>query len=312
MSEKIIFTTCTAAYLAQAKSLGDSIVQTNPGYKFCIGLVDKINGRFDPASFSPHTIVELETIAVPAFSAMKNRYSSLELCCALKPWFALYFLKKIKAQQIIYLDTDILVFSSLHFLENELVKHAVLLTPHILSPLPADGKRPHETSILKTGIYNAGFFAVKNDDTGNAFLNWWKDILVDHCYEDGKRGLASDQSWLNFVPVFFKNVEIIRHPGCNAAYWNLHERSLEKRENHYFVNKEFPLLFFHFSGYSMDKPELLSRHQDRFTMKDDAVLQELLQLYRESLMRNDHTNFSRLSGYYKKKKSLLQQLGLKK
>lgn len=312
MNEKIIFTTCTAAYLAQAKSLGDSIVQTNPGYKLFIGLVDKINDRFDPAAFLPHEIIEVETITVPPFDDMKSRYSLLELSCALKPWFALYFIKKFSARQIIYMDTDILVTSSLQFLEDELTQHSIILTPHILSPLPGDGKRPQETAILKTGIYNAGFFGVRNDENGNAFLKWWRDILIDHCYEDGKMGLSSDQSWLNFVPVFFKNVDIIRHPGCNVAYWNLHERQVEKRVGSYFVNKGFPLLFFHFSGYSLQHPELLSRHQDRFSMNDNPVVKELFRLYHANLAGNKQEEMQQIPCLYARPESIFQKLGLKK
>ncbi len=311
MSNKIIFTTCTAAYLAQAKSLGDSITATNPGYTLCIGLVDKINGRFETAAFLPHEITEVETIKVPAFNEMKNRYSLLELSCALKPWFALYFMNKFSAKQIIYLDTDILVTYSLEFIEEQLSQYSVLLTPHIMSPLPNDGKRPHETAILKTGIYNAGFFAVNNDDTGKKFLNWWKEILVDYCYEDSALGLASDQSWLNLVPLFFKNTGILKHPGCNAAYWNLHERNLTKTGDRFLVNGQ-PLLFFHFSGYSMQSPDLISRHQDRISMNDNSVLKELFSLYHAALLKNNHPEMLQLKCYYTKKKGLLQKLGLKK
>ena len=312
MNEKIIFTVCTANYLAQARSLGDSVLKTNPGYKFIIGLVDKVDNRFDRSSFHPHTIIEVETLAVPGFDDMRHRYSLLELTCALKPWFALHIFKNYAVSSVIYMDTDILVLNSLNFLEQELVQHSILLTPHINSPLPADGKRPHESAILKTGIYNAGFFAVKNDNNGIRFLNWWKDILVHYCYEDGRRGLASDQSWLNFVPLFFENTGILKHPGCNVAYWNLHERNLEKRNGIFFVNKEFPLLFFHFSGYSLPHPELLSKHQDRFTMNDNPAVKELFHLYRSSLTENKHEEMLQLSCYYKKNISILQKLGLRK
>lgn len=308
----IIFTTCTASYLAPAKSLGDSILKNNPGYKFVIGLVDKIDGRFLPSAFLPHEIVEVETIGIPAFNEMQNRYSLLELSCAVKPWFALYFFKKFSAQQIIYLDTDILVTSSLQFIEEQLEQDSILLTPHILSPLPDDGKRPHETAILKTGIYNAGFFAARNDENGIAFLQWWRNILVDYCYEDSKRGLASDQSWLNFVPLFFKKVGIIRHPGCNVAYWNLHETLIEKSKNNYIVNKEFPLLFFHFSGYSVHYPELLSKHQTRFAINENAAVEELFRQYHSNLISNNHLELQKIDCVYARFKTIFQRLGFKK
>lgn len=301
MESKIIFTVCTAAYLSQAKSLGDSIVQYNPEYKLCIGLVDKIDGRFDPDFFLPHEITEVDQLAIPPFREMKKRYSLLELSCALKPWFALFFMEKYAAKQVIYLDADILVFSSLKIIDREFDNYSILLTPQILSPFPGDGNRPHETAILKTGIYNAGFFGVKNDHNGLNFLNWWRNILIDHCYEDGKKGLSSDQSWLNFVPLFFDNVNIIRHPGCNIAYWNLHERKIEKRSDVFLVNTE-PLIFYHFSGYSVRHPELISKHQDRFQMNELPVMKELFDIYRCKLFENKYDEMIRMTCVYKKKK----------
>ena len=124
--------------------------------------------------------------------------------------------------------------------------------------------------------------------------------------------MSSDQSWLNFVPLFFKGVGIIKHPGCNVAYWNLHERNIEEKGNSYFVNKEFPLLFFHFSGYSINHPGLISRHQDRFLMSDNLVVKKLFQLYEKALIMNDHPGMLQLDCYYTKQKGLLQKLGIKK
>lgn len=301
MESKIIFTVCTAAYLAQAKSLGDSIVKYNPGYRLCIGLVDKIGGRFDQDFFLPHKITEVHQLSIPQIQKMQKRYSLLELSCALKPWFALYFMEKYAAKDVLYFDTDILVFSSLKIIHKEFDNHSVLLTPQILSPFPGDGKRPHEAAVLKTGVYNAGFFGVKNDENGMRFLNWWRNILVDYCFEDGRAGLSSDQSWLNFVPLFFNNVMVIRHPGCNAAYWNLHERKIEMSNGCILVNNE-PLIFYHFSGYSVSHPELISKHQDRFKMNELPAVKELFDIYHNKLFENKYNEMNRLTCAYKKKK----------
>ena len=44
-----VFTVCSANYLAQAKTLGQSLHQHNPDYHFVIGLVDRISPELDPA-----------------------------------------------------------------------------------------------------------------------------------------------------------------------------------------------------------------------------------------------------------------------
>ena len=60
MNEKIVLTVCTAAYLAQAKALGDSLLKFNPGYKLVIGLVDKVDGRIESNYWKPHELIEVQ------------------------------------------------------------------------------------------------------------------------------------------------------------------------------------------------------------------------------------------------------------
>src|SRR5215475_15377395 len=91
--KKIVVTTCSANHLAQAKSLGDSLLLFNPGYKLVIGLVDKLENRVDPAFYYPHDLVEVETLQIPEFPEMVHRYTTLELNCALKCFFLQYALE---------------------------------------------------------------------------------------------------------------------------------------------------------------------------------------------------------------------------
>ena len=60
---------------------------------------------------------------------------------------------------------------------------------------------------------------------------------------------------MNLAPVFFDGVHVLHHPGCNVAYWNLHERSLTVTGESYRVNEVAPLVFFHFSAYDPRQPD---------------------------------------------------------
>lgn len=59
-------------------------------------------------------------------------------------------------------------------LYSDLDKYSILLTPHIYTPVPVDGKKPGENTFLNYGIYNLGFLALKNDFTAREFAHWWK------------------------------------------------------------------------------------------------------------------------------------------
>lgn len=311
MGPMMILTTCSANHLAQAKSLGDSLQRYNAGYKLVIGLVDKLNGRLDKSEFAPHDLVEAHEMGLKEFPDMCKRYSVYELNCALKSFFMWHVLKTYQPSKLIFLDSDMLAFHSFTHLESMLDQHSILLTPHIMSPFPDDHK-PAERDILKAGVYNAGFLGLRNDSTTTDFLAWWKDRMVDQCYEKPKLGLTVDQNWLNLVPIYFSNVHIVRHPGFNVAYWNLHERKLSKKNEQYFVNEDSPLLFFHYSGYKIEHPDKVSKHQDRFDFKYSDVVKDLFGIYHEALIRNGHDKMKNLEFFYKQKKSFLQKAGLKK
>jgi hypothetical protein len=313
MEKKIVVTVCTAGYLAHAKGLADSVIKYNPGYEVVMGLVDKLDDDFDISIFNPHRLLQVHEMNLPLFEEMRGRYNIFELNCSLKSFFVRWVLDKYAPDFAVYLDVDMLVFDSFSTIENMLTKSSILITPHIFHPFPVDNFRPQERDILKTGIFNAGFFAVKNDDSGNAMINWWKDRMADQGYERPKDGYNADQNWLNFVPIYFKNVNVVRNAGFNAAYWNLHERKIEKKGDKYMANND-ALLFFHYSGYSTQQPDMISRHQDRFSMKENPALTEIFQLYLNTLKKNGYEKLRNIPCYYEKKSSAnwLKKLGFKK
>jgi lipopolysaccharide biosynthesis glycosyltransferase len=304
MSATIVFTVCTANYLAQAKTMADSVTKYNSNFSVFIGVLDKLNERIDTSSFQPHELVEVEDLNLPEFDGMKERYNLLELSCALKSFYAAHLFENYKPEKIIYLDSDILVFDSLADVGEKLDKYSILLTPHITKPFPLDNKRPKEREMLKNGTYNAGFFALKNDVNTKMFLDWWKKRMVDQCYNRPKEGLMVDQNWLNFVPLFYDAVCVIDHPGYNVAYWNLHERIIDEVNGRFKVNKEYPLIFFHYSGYSIFSPREISRHQDRFTLETLPAIKKLFGIYHDALLISQHEKFLKLKRYYEQPSSI--------
>lgn len=303
MQEKFVLTVCTASYLGQAKGMADSVILHNPGYKVVIGLADKLDLKFDRSLFQPHRLVEVHELNIPEFKEMAERYNILELSCALKTFFVGWLLQHESAGSVIYLDADILVFNSFGHAEELLSENSFLITPHITSPFPDQHLRPMEKDILKTGMFNAGFFAVTNDKAGNTIIDWWKSRMTDQAFERPKEGLNIDQNWLNFVPLYFKDAALLEHPGYNVAYWNLHERQITKQGEQFFANDE-PLVFFHYSGYVMSSPKEISKHQDRTTMNGNKALEELFSKYHTTLEMNNHQGMLETPFYYKKKKRL--------
>ena len=177
------------------------------------------------------------------------------------------------------------LYSPLHAVFAGLEDHSLVLTPHMTKPLQ-DGRHPSDLSIMKSGVYNLGFAAIRNDDEGQDLVRWWCDRLFAHCRVDVAGNMFTDQRWMDLAPAFVTHTFLLRHPGYNVAYWNLLHRTVEQDDGaRWRVNGE-PLAFFHFSGIDPTDPSVFSRHQNRFTAETLGPVAGLCDLYRGRVLSN--------------------------
>lgn len=298
--KKVLYTVCSANHLAYCKTMVNSFLAHHQSYEVYIGLVDRIAGRFSKTDMAGATLIEIADMEIPQFEALLDRYTVIELNCAMKAFVAEYIFQNADPDILLYLDADMWIKHPLSEIEALLAEKSILLTPHFTKPLPDNQYKPLERDLLRSGIYNAGFMAFRKGDVATRFLQWWKGHMWNECYYNFAEGMGVDQVWLNLVPLLFEEVGIVTHPGANVAYWNLHERRLSNREQEVWVNEEKPLLFLHVSGYSFETPDILSRHQTRFALQDEPVLAALLASYRAEVVTNGYDRFRHMTCAYAK------------
>lgn len=240
-SKNICFTISTYDRMSQSKVLGDSFLKHNPNYEFIIVIVDDIDGNIDTG----YQTIFAKDIFVPGFKDKFERYTKGEICFTMKPFAFLHIFNYLNVDKVIYLDNDILVLNEFTEVDNSLIEYDILLTPHIC-------KKIFEYDfILTTGLFNAGFLAIKNSENSFNFLKWWSKRLEQKCEKSFDKGLFYDQKWLDLSIVLFQNVKIIKNEGYNVAYWNLEERNLKNINGCYKVNDK-DLVFYHFAGFEFD------------------------------------------------------------
>lgn len=310
----LVFTLCSNNYLAQAITLGQSLLEHNLGYDFKIGLVDK-KSRAINYGIIPYEIVEVENIGIAGFEEMFKRYSITELNTAVKPFYFQYFFKSYDTiDKFIFLDPDILVYQPFTELEESLLINEIVITPHFTTPID-DKKFQAENNFLNSGLYNLGFIALKRGKESLKLLEWWAKRLEKKAFIDFSNGMFTDQIWINFAPLFFEKVHILNHPGYNVAYWNLHERYLNNNSKVIKNGKSDNLVFFHFSGYDPFKPDILSKYQDRFSFNDRHDIIQLFEDYTQKLIENRYSEYIGYPSYYaveKKKLDTAEYITLKK
>jgi len=241
------FTSFTYSYLPKAMVLSETLKHFNPTWHLTAVISDRCPKElegFDLSRYFDH-VITIEELDLPASWIFKH--DIVELCTAVKGPM-MHKLLSEGAEKVIYLDPDIAVFSDLSHLEELLGTHSIILTPHQLAPdATTHAIKDNEICSLMHGVYNLGFIGVSNDANGRDFGQWWRDRLLQFCYNDIPSGLFTDQRWCDLIPCFFDQVGIVKDPGCNVSSWNLSTRTISASSQGAILANSSPLKFYHFS-----------------------------------------------------------------
>ena len=290
------FTICAKNYLAQALTLKESFLKHNPSLNFYIFLADKIDGVEDVEG-----VVALDKSWIPDWVNMAFKYDVIEFNTSIKP-FCFGKLFKEGFEKVIYLDPDIFVTRPLNFIYECLNDKSVVLTPHYCDIEEHFDGAVSEETFNKVGIYNLGFCALKNDKVGQEIAKWWQNRLQYKCYSQSSEGLFVDQKWMDYIPGFFPDATCVSsHHGMNVAIWNLHERELfiDDKQGYMIRRKktgdEFPLLFFHFSGFDPFETSVINRRHPQFNVTTYPSFKPIIEEYRERVYANGYDRFSKMN-----------------
>jgi hypothetical protein len=243
-ADTAIVTISTRNYHHRVKALIKSIDEHVPDVRRVCCYADSIDAHISNDEVN-YEIIEAKTLGVPRYLQLALALHPMELCCILKPFIIRHLFKQEGIRRILYLDTDIHLYSSMDAIMKALDDHDFVLTPHHIRPLP-EGTFPDETILSHYGIYNAGMFALKKEPDTMRFVDWWANWLLEPKHVVNEQ--CHDQIWLNYVPVYCPSTLILRDPSYNVAFWNIVERNLRLVNGLPWCHDR-PLNSFHFSRY---------------------------------------------------------------
>lgn len=217
-------------------------------------LADPLNHRFDPERENFTTIPPDQLDQISDWNRLRFLIPPSGLCCLLKPIGAKHLLQHLSLSRVVYLDADTLLLSRPNALAAALHQHDIVLTPHLVNTQ----EYPEvDLNTMRSGAFNAGVFAIKKSAQGLAFLNWWSVNMMDPAKMSYDWNY--DQGWLNLAPTSFPDLHVLRDPGCNVAFWNLHERKITSGALPLQpVADEMPVSVFHFSFFEWRTPDRLA------------------------------------------------------
>jgi hypothetical protein len=184
---------------------------------------------------------------------------------------------------VFFFDPDIVFFSRLDDLVQELRQNSILLIPHQTKPEHThEAIMDNEICSLKHGIFNLGFIGIRNDEQGKAFLDWWADRLERFCWAELEQGLWTDQKWVNFAPVFFEGVKIIKSSRFNVAPWNVTTRKVQGSVEEGITVDGEPLGFYHFTGFDSGAHEIMAMKY----ASDNKAIRSLIRWYKTAIQED--------------------------
>jgi hypothetical protein len=291
MDSLAIVTVVTRNYLHYAHALAKSVRQHEPRAAFWICIADEPGAGYRPPEGCAG-VLPASDLGIARWRRFAFQYTPFELSCALKP-FAMRHILNNGCSRVAYMDADMQLLAPLDELHRWLDESAIILTPHAHRPV-SSAAAAHERTYLSSGTFNAGSLAVRQTATADEFLAWWQAKCERDSIDDVPAGLFVDQKWLNLVPGMFDGVHIARHLGYNAGHWTLPAALPATGPNGRVHFGEFPVVLFHYSGFSPDDPHSISRYQSRYTLDDVPALSPLLFAYADDLAACGRATFEPL------------------
>ncbi len=286
-NKQCLVSVTTSRYLPQAFILSESFIANNPFCDVLLFLTDLSTqriGSLNWSDFQSVTVFSLDCVENPLLYRMREYFNAFEFCCAAKSFVLDHSLFRLGYQKAVFLDPDIFCYASFDKVWADLDGADLLVTPHVNSPMPADNRLPDDREMVTAGFVNGGFWAARANENTRRCLAWIAEKVTHYGFFIPDTNLYADQTWMSCLPWFFPvSVQVLRDPGLNVAYWNLHERTLSFENGVLFSNGE-RLVFFHFSGYDPANPTQLTKHSRRELVNNDpAILRGLLLAYKSKL-----------------------------
>ncbi len=241
-------TVATKNQIAQVRALAHSYHHFHPDGQVFLGLVDRVDGFFDPAE-EPFITIPLEHLHIPHWGQFAFACTPGRMAVAVKPYLLRYVRRNFSFERLISLDSDTILHDSLARLDPIFDAHQTVLA--------------------------AGFIGVTRGAEADAFLAWWQDQMVSGLDQAETPLTTFDPHWIDRASTLFQGVCIWDDPTANVGTGDFPQRPVDVRDGR-FVIGDTCILFAHFNGVGPDNPDSTAPHHNHGQVPDLSAGMRLL------------------------------------
>lgn len=229
-------------YLARALALHASLLKHCAHFDlYMLCFDDESYGMLHKLSLPHVKPLHVKDVEDERMRATKASRTAVEYYWMFSSALPLYILEtRPGLDMVAYIDADMYFYGSPEHIYGEFGHASIMLSPHNYS-------EKHLHRLKTSGRYNVGMMIFRNDENALEALRWWKDRVIEWCYQRYEDGKFGDQLYLDDWTDRFKGVHVLKHTGVNIASWNL-ERFLKNGGGAKNRGSDSQLILYHFHG----------------------------------------------------------------
>lgn len=245
MTKRYFCTLFDSGYLLKGVAMLKSLARHCPDAHVHVLCMDRqtqdILTKLDLPHISCIPLSDLEDEAL--LEAKKDRGVG-EYCWTLSPCLPWYVLQNNpQIDFITYLDADLLFYSSVQPLFDEIGDSSIAIIEHRFTPRLQDRE--------VNGRFCVEWVSFRRDEEGMACLSRWREQCIEWCYYRLEEGRMGDQKYLDEWPARYPSCHILQHPGAGIAPWNYAQYAFGQNSAGGITVQGVPLIFYHFHQFQL-------------------------------------------------------------
>jgi hypothetical protein len=234
-----------SGYLLKGVAMLESLARHCPGAHVHVLCMDQqTQAILTQMNLPDITCIPLSDLEDEALLEAKKDRGVAEYCLTLSPCLPWYVLENNPHIDFItYLDADLLFYSSVQPLFDEIGDSSIAIIEHRFTPRLQDRE--------VNGRFCVEWVSFRRDEEGMACLSRWRDQCIEWCYYRLEEGRMGDQKYLDEWPGRYPSCHILQHPGAGIAPWNYSQYVFGKDQAGSITVQGAPLIFYHFHQFQL-------------------------------------------------------------
>lgn len=257
-------------YLLKGLAMISSLTRHCPGARVFVLCMDEqtkyILEQLDLPVVSCITLAEVENEELLKVKATRG---VAEYCWTLSSCFTWFVMQQRQEIDFItYLDADLLFYSGLEVLFDEIGDASIAIIEHRFTEWLKDRE--------VNGRFCVEWVSFRRDEQGMACLSRWREQCIEWCYYRLEGNKMGDQKYLDEWPERYSSCHILMHPGAGVAPWNYGQYNFGNDEFNNITINGSPLIFYHFHQFQILKNGKYDRLSKFYTIncpEPEAVYQ---------------------------------------